>query len=201
MNLFLLTQTEQSKNFVCCSAALAPADGLVYGKFMLSVVIETSRQEEALARTLASLVGGAVEGLVREVIVCDAGQCAQTRNVAEHAGCHYLPGGDIEAGIARARGDWLLLLEPGARLMDGWMDAVMAHVETAGGAARFTVARQSGISLLGRIFSRRRPLVGGLVITRREALALAGPKRTAGSIAGSVSARRLGAEIVAAPVA
>ena len=33
---------------------------------MLSVLIETRNDEEALARTLASLVGGAVEGVVRE---------------------------------------------------------------------------------------------------------------------------------------
>ena len=38
---------------------------------MLSVLIETRDEEERLARTLASLVGAAVEGVVREVIVCD----------------------------------------------------------------------------------------------------------------------------------
>ncbi|TIR96069.1 MAG: glycosyl transferase family 2, partial [Mesorhizobium sp.] len=36
---------------------------------MLSVLIETRNDEEGLARTLASLIGGAVEGVVRDVIV------------------------------------------------------------------------------------------------------------------------------------
>ena len=57
---------------------------------MLSVLIETRNDEEGLARTLASLVGGAVEGVVREVIVCDLGSTDQTHDVAEHAGCAYL---------------------------------------------------------------------------------------------------------------
>ena len=56
---------------------------------MLTVLIETRNDEEGLARTLASLVGGAVEGVVRDVIVCDRGSTDQTHRVAEHAGCHY----------------------------------------------------------------------------------------------------------------
>ena len=56
----------------------------------LSVLIETKENEDGLARTLSSLVGGAVEGVVREVIVCDRGSTDQTYCVAEHAGCIYL---------------------------------------------------------------------------------------------------------------
>ena len=40
---------------------------------MLSVIIETKNDEEALARTLGSLVSAVVQGVVREVIVCDRG--------------------------------------------------------------------------------------------------------------------------------
>ncbi|TIU37731.1 MAG: glycosyl transferase family 2, partial [Mesorhizobium sp.] len=68
---------------------------------MLSVLIETRNDEEGLARTLASLVGGAVEGVVRDVIVCDQGSTDQTHRVAEHAGCHYVSGG-LSAGIGQA---------------------------------------------------------------------------------------------------
>jgi hypothetical protein len=78
---------------------------------MLSVLIETMNDEEGLARTLASLIGGAVEGVVRDVIVCDAGSTDQTHRVAEHAGCHFGTGG-IAAAIGQAKGDWLLFLEP-----------------------------------------------------------------------------------------
>src|SRR5215213_9150718 len=101
---------------------------------MLSVLIETRNDEEALARTLASLVGGAVEGVVREVIVCDTGSTDRTHTVAEHAGCHYLPSGGIAAGIGLAKGDWLLLLEPGARLSEGWIEDVVLHMAKPTGA-------------------------------------------------------------------
>ncbi|TIT95003.1 MAG: glycosyltransferase, partial [Mesorhizobium sp.] len=93
---------------------------------MLSVLIETRNDEEGLARTLASLIGGAVEGVVRDVIVCDTGSTDQTHYVAEHAGCHYMAGG-VADGIGQAKGDWLLLLEPGARLAEGWIEEVAAH--------------------------------------------------------------------------
>ncbi|RUU01054.1 glycosyltransferase, partial [Mesorhizobium sp. M7A.T.Ca.TU.009.02.1.1] len=103
---------------------------------MLSVLIETRNDEEGLARTLASLVGGAVEGVVREVIVCDTGSTDQTHRVAEHAGCQYVTDG-VAAGIRQAKGDWLLLVEPGARLMEGWIDEVVAHTARQTMAARF----------------------------------------------------------------
>lgn len=40
---------------------------------MLSVVILTDNSEEGLARTLASLVSAAAEGVIREVAVVDDG--------------------------------------------------------------------------------------------------------------------------------
>ena len=45
---------------------------------MLTVVIETLNDEEALAATLAALVPAAVEGLVCEVIVHDRGSSDAT---------------------------------------------------------------------------------------------------------------------------
>lgn len=174
---------------------LALAFSFGYVVFMLSVVIETRNHEDALARTLASLVSGAVEGVVREVIVCDDSSSDHTHTVAEHAGCHYLPGAHLDAGIRQARSEWLLLLEPGARLLDGWMEAVLAHAGDASGPARFRRARQSSEPFLSRIFSGRRPLAEGLVITRRQALSLSRADISAQALARSVSARRLGAEI------
>ena len=168
---------------------------------MLSVVIETRNQEVALARTLASLVGGAVEGVVREVIVCDAGSSDQTHRVAEHAGCSYLANAPLEAGIKEARSEWLLFLEPGARLLDGWMEAVLSHAGDATGPARFRRSRQSRRSLLARWLAGRRPLAEGLMITKRQALSLARGEGSAGSLAKRVSARRLNAEIFVAPKA
>ncbi len=167
---------------------------------MLSVLIETRNDEEGLAHTLASLVGGAVEGVVREVIVCDAGSSDQTHHVAEHAGCHYLANAPLAAGIRQAKSEWLLMLEPGARLREGWIEAVLSHAGSASGAARFTRSRQSREPFLSRIFAGRRPLADGLVVTKRQAQSLARGDGTGSTIARAVSPRRIGAEIVVAPL-
>ena len=57
---------------------------------MLSVIIPSYNSEEGLARTLASLVSAAAEGIVREVAVADAGSTDGTGAVAEAAGCLFL---------------------------------------------------------------------------------------------------------------
>ena len=139
---------------------------------MLSVLIETRNDEEGLSRTLASLIGGAVEGMVREVIVCDAGSTDQTHRVADHAGCQYVAKGGVPAGIGRAKSEWLLLLEPGARLVDGWIEDVVAHTAKLTMPARFSRARGSRAPFLSRVFSGNRALAEGLVITKRQATAL-----------------------------
>ncbi|MCC7186898.1 MAG: hypothetical protein IT185_11690, partial [Acidobacteria bacterium] len=54
---------------------------------MLTVVIPTENQERALVATLASLVPGATAGVIREVIVADAGSGDDTARVADIAGC------------------------------------------------------------------------------------------------------------------
>ena len=79
---------------------------------MLSVLIETRNDEEGLSRTLASLIGGAVEGIVREVIVCDAGSTDQTHRVADHAGCQYVAKGGVPAGISRAKANGCFCWNP-----------------------------------------------------------------------------------------
>lgn len=166
---------------------------------MLSVLIETRNSEEGLARTLASLVGGAVEGVVREVIVCDTGSSDQTHKVAEHAGCHYVAQGGIAAGVRQAKSEWLLLLEPGARLVDGWSDEVAEHVARATLPARFTRARASRVGLVARLLRKAPALADGLVISKRQAASLSQHTNSAERIARRLSARRLAAEIHVAP--
>lgn len=166
---------------------------------MLSVLIETRNDEEGLARTLASLVGGVVEGMVREVIVCDLGSTDQTAKVAEHAGCRYLAAGGVGAGIAAAKSDWLMLLEPGARLVEGWADVVADHVAQSGKPARFSRARGARSSLFKRLFRRRPAIADGLVISRRQAAASRRISSGAPALASSVRAVSLPADIWPAP--
>ena len=57
---------------------------------MLSVLIATHDSERALVPTLAALVSGAVAGVVREVIIADAGSADATAEIADGAGCRVL---------------------------------------------------------------------------------------------------------------
>lgn len=137
---------------------------------MLSVLIDTLDDEEGLARTLACLVGGAVEGVVREVIVRDNGSGDGTLAVAEHAGCHVVTGG-LAAAVGAARSDWLLVLEPGARLEGGWTDEVDAYVAHSTMPARFSRAPGSRAPFLSRLMARPTALAQGLLIPKRRAVA------------------------------
>ena len=165
---------------------------------MLTVLIETKDDEEGLARTLASLIGGAVEGVVRDVIVCDRGSTDQTGYVAEHAGCSYLTEGGVAAGIRQAKGEWLLVLEPGARLVEGWSESVLAHAARVTMPARFSRARGSRAPFLSRAFSRPTALAEGLVITKRQAAALSKTVASAEALARGLATRKLDGEIFVA---
>ena len=89
---------------------------------MLTVIMECHDQEPELAQTLSVLVAGAVEGLVSDVIVLDHGSQDGSSMVADAAGCRFYPQWDMKDVLAKARGEWLLLVEPGARLGHGWID-------------------------------------------------------------------------------
>ncbi len=166
---------------------------------MLSVLIETRNDEEGLTRTLASLVPAAVEGMVREVIVCDRDSTDHTHRVAEHAGCHFIATGGIAAGIRQAKSEWLMFLEPGARLAEGWTDSVAEHAARHVMAARFSRSRAARRPFLSRVFRPQRALAEGLVITRRQAASLSRAAQAAEAIARGLATRRLEGEILPAP--
>lgn len=162
---------------------------------MLTVLIETFNDEEGLALTLASLVGGAIEGVVREVIVCDRSSADGTQMVADHAGCVWLASGGVAAGMDRAKGEWLLFLEPGARLAEGWTDEVVAHAAKSAMPARFSRARGSRAPFLSLAFWRPRALARGLVITKAQAAKSRSSAGGAEMVARGLAARTLKAEI------
>jgi hypothetical protein len=108
---------------------------------MLSVIIATENSERLLVATLAALVPGALAGLIREVIIADAGSRDETAKVADIAGCKILtstqPTGErLKSAAATARGPWLLFLRPGAVPEVSWIDEVgrflgEAHAQAA----------------------------------------------------------------------
>jgi hypothetical protein len=165
---------------------------------MITVIIETADSEAQLARTLASLVPGAVEGVVREVIVLDRGSKDATFKVAEHAGCRWLGDGDLSAAIGTAKAEWLMFVPPGARLVAGWMEPVAAHTARATGPARLSAARGTRIPLMRRVFPMKAAAEHGVIVTKRQAAALCRPGYRVHDLTRGLAMRQLRAEILPA---
>jgi glycosyltransferase involved in cell wall biosynthesis len=113
---------------------------------MLSVIIATRDSERALMRTLSALVPGALDGLVREVIVADGGSGDETAAVADVAGCTFMPGEAslarrLNAAAATARASWLMFLRPGTVPQSGWIGEVRQFTEQSSGLERVAVFR------------------------------------------------------------
>jgi glycosyltransferase involved in cell wall biosynthesis len=92
---------------------------------MISVIIPTLNDGRKLPRCFDSLIGAAVGGMVREVIVADGGSSDDTLVIADAAGAHIVHAGKtqsarLQAGAATARSDWLLFLYPDTALESGW---------------------------------------------------------------------------------
>jgi glycosyltransferase involved in cell wall biosynthesis len=103
---------------------------------MLTVIIPTNESERPLVRTLACLVSGVTAGLVRDVILADAGSTDETSKVADVAGCGFMrvpgpPGQRLRTAAASARGDWLMFLRPGTVLESAWVGETLRFIEQA----------------------------------------------------------------------
>src|SRR5258706_5675321 len=103
---------------------------------MLSVIIATHESERPLVRTLAALVPGAAAGLIREVIISDAGSRDDTAAVADVAGCDVIvASGSVGAGLKqaaqRAKAPWLLFLRPGTVPDADWIGEARTFIDEA----------------------------------------------------------------------
>jgi glycosyltransferase involved in cell wall biosynthesis len=127
---------------------------------MFSIIIATHDSERALVPTLAALVPGATAGIVREVIVADAGSRDQTEEIAEIAGCRFFAsaeprGARLKAAAGQARGDWLMFLVPGAVPGITWIDETIAFVEQSDAPRAAVFASSGPFALLHRLFLPR----------------------------------------------
>lgn len=110
----------------------------------LSVVIPTLDAARTLPATLASL-GGAAD----EIVIADGGSGDATIACAETLGARVVTcprgrGGQIAAGVAASRGDWLLLLHADTRLGPGWKAVARRFMaDDAGRAGYFRLALDS----------------------------------------------------------
>lgn len=164
---------------------------------MLTVLLECRDNEPELAHTLAVLVSGAVDGLVSDVIVLDHGSRDGSARVAEAAGCRFVDNWELKDVLGLARGEWLMLLEPGARPQSGWIEEVLEHASLSRAPARFSPSRRFPRPLLKR-WKRRGPLELGLVMSKRQAAALAGSVTGLAALAKVPSVRRLRSELIPA---
>ena len=168
---------------------------------MLSVIIATSESEHLLVRTLSILIPGAVAGIVREVIVADAGSNDATATVADHAGCRLLVssaaprGARLKAAAASARAPWLLFLQPGTVLYANWIDDAARFIaeenERSTGDSRAAVLRarsgaaghrsllQEALSLLWAAVNGGARSQQGLLIAKRLYDSLGGHRQRA----------------------
>ena len=160
---------------------------------MLSVVIATQDSERALLPTLSALVPGAVAGVVREVIVADAGSRDATATIADGAGCRVLKstatrGARLKAAAGAARAPWLLFLKPGIVPDATWIDETRRFIEEAelrnragthaavfrAASATFRPALIEALSLLRVALGARPDASQGLVIAKALYDALGG---------------------------
>lgn len=119
---------------------------------MISVVIPTLNAEATLAPALAALVPAAVEGIVREVIVADAGSTDQTLRIADGCGADVMHakggrGAQLAAGAARAKFPWLLFLHADSVLETGWEHDAAKFMERVDGERLPPTAAAFGYAL------------------------------------------------------
>ncbi len=167
---------------------------------MLTIIMECQDHEAEAAHTLAALVIGAVEGLVSDVIILDKGSGDGIQALADAAGARFHAHWDIRQVVASARGDWLLFLEPGARLQPGWVEELLDYLSLGRDAACFTPAKAFRKPFRHR-FGKRPPLENGLLLTKHEAIARARSGMALSDFAKGVKKRKLRAEIAPAWVA
>jgi glycosyltransferase involved in cell wall biosynthesis len=103
---------------------------------MISVVVPTANSERLLPRCFDSLIAGAVRGVVREVIVSDAGSTDGTLVIADAAGAHLVHARNNRSeqmikAAAVAKSDWLLFLHPQTALEPGWEVEAESFIDQA----------------------------------------------------------------------
>jgi hypothetical protein len=124
---------------------------------MLSVIIDARARDGRLPALLAQLTAGAVDGLVRQVLIVAELEQPMIRDLCEETGADAYP--SLDAAAAAARFDPLLILPGDFRLRDGWLGSLNAHLSGGGGAA--VVAGLAGDALFAR-----RPF--GVLVERRR---------------------------------
>jgi rSAM/selenodomain-associated transferase 2 len=105
----------------------------------LSIVIPTRNAATLLPGCLGALGEARPGGLLREIVIADAGGCAETVEIGHGFGASVFAappgrGPQLVAGAARSSGDWLLFLHADTHLESGWSREVAAYIAQPGAA-------------------------------------------------------------------
>lgn len=158
--------------------------------------MECRDQEPELAHTLSALVSGAVEGLVSDVVILDHGSRDGSSRVADAAGCRFHVQWDMKDVVRSARGEWILLVEPGSRPQSGWIEEILEYVALNKVPARFSPSRNYRRPFFSRIARRQPPLEYGFLIPKRQAVTLAKSGMDLSQLAHGQKPKRLSAELI-----
>jgi hypothetical protein len=137
---------------------------------MISVFVQCHNQEAELARTLSALISGAVEGLISDVTILDLGSSDGSSIVADAAGCNFCSLAQLDHAVQKMRGEWALLIEPGARPAIGWIDVLGEHIATSDASARFCASKTYKLPIMTRIFGPKTRLQHGVIIPKHKFL-------------------------------
>jgi rSAM/selenodomain-associated transferase 2 len=125
----------------------------------LSIVIPTCNAAALLPRCLGALGEARRDGLLREIVIADAGGCAESVEIAHGFGASAFAappgrGPQLIAAAARCSGDWLLFLHADTCLENGWSrDAAgfIGRFDAGDRAAVFRLRLDDGLPAARRI--------------------------------------------------
>lgn len=125
---------------------------------VISVVIPTRNAAATLPQCLAALRTGAVDALVGDIVVADAGSSDATREIAEAAGARVLTvlggrGPQLAAACAAASQSWLLALHADTVLQPGWKGAAIDHMDLRPDCAGWFRLRFDDASMKAELWS------------------------------------------------
>ena len=100
----------------------------------ISIIIPTLDSETDLYETLGALFEGIENNLIRELIISDGGSIDKTKLIANELGAIIVEvscgrGLQINKGIDKSKGDWILILHADTSLSSGWSVNLLEKID------------------------------------------------------------------------